>query len=67
MSLHTFSSKATEPIEFGGDPALATARLTTTAAPLVPAQVDALIAICDTSIDAADRAQHLAARWRGGA
>ena len=58
MSLHTFSSKATEPIEFGGDPALATARLTTTAAPLVPAQVDALIAICDTSIDAADRAQH---------
>ena len=58
MSLHTFSSKATQPIEFGGDPALATARLTTTAAPLTSAQIDALIAICDTSIDAADRAQH---------
>ena len=27
MSIHTFSTKATEPIEFGGDPALATSHL----------------------------------------
>ena len=58
MSIHTFSTQATEPIEFGGDPALATSHLPVTAHALSQTQVDGIAAICDTSVDAADRVQH---------
>ena len=58
MSKYTFQTAATDPIEFGGDPALATAHLTTHALDLTTEDVTALSAICDTSTDAVDRAKH---------
>ena len=58
MSKYTFQTAATDPIEFGGDPALATAHLSTNAPALSPDDVTALSAICDTSTDAVDRAKH---------
>ena len=58
MSKYTFQTAATDPIEFGGDPALATAHLTTHALDLSIEDVSAISAICDTSTDAVDRAKH---------
>lgn len=58
MSLHSFQTPTTDPIEFGGDPAVATARLSTSVRSLSSEEVDALAALCPTSTDSADKAQH---------
>jgi alkyldihydroxyacetonephosphate synthase len=69
MSIHTFSTRATEPIEFGGDPALATSHLPSPGRALTATEAQEIGAICDTSVDAAERAQHgrdwwpLSLRW----
>ena len=53
MSTHTFSTQATEPIEFGGDPALATSHLPSHGRSLTEIEAQELGAICDTTADAA--------------
>lgn len=58
MSLKKFSTEATQPIEFGGDPNDVTARLSTTAAALTADNVSAIAAICDTTTDHVTRAEH---------
>ena len=58
MSIHSFDTKATDPIEFGGDPAEATSRIRGPESSLAPEDLDAISAICDASVDAADRANH---------
>lgn len=58
MSLRKFSTAVTPPIEFGGNPADAHARLLTTAPALTTDNVSAISAICDTSTDQATRAEH---------
>ena len=69
MSIHTFSTRATEPIEFGGDPALATSHLPSPGRALTATEAKEIGAICDTTVDAAERAQHgrdwwpLSLRW----
>ncbi len=57
MTLHSFSTPATPPIEFGGDPSVATAHLGTIP-PLSEAHISAISALCPTSTDAADAAEH---------
>jgi alkyldihydroxyacetonephosphate synthase len=69
MSIHSFSTQAKEPIEFGGDPALATSHLPSPGRALSEVEARELGAICDTTADAAERAQHgrdwwpLSLRW----
>jgi len=69
MSIHSFSTQAKEPIEFGGDPALATSHLPSPGRALTEVEARELGAICDTTADAAERAQHgrdwwpLSLRW----
>ncbi len=58
MSIHSFSTQAKEPIEFGGDPALATSHLPSPGRALTEVEARELGAICDTTADAAERAQH---------
>jgi alkyldihydroxyacetonephosphate synthase len=58
MSLHSFHSEVTDPIEFGGDPSQATAVLQFPTTPLTQNQVDALSLLCETSADPSDRAHH---------
>lgn len=58
MNLPTFRISATEPIEFGGDPANATSVLTHTTTPLTAEQVRTIETLCDTSTDPSDRANH---------
>lgn len=58
MSLHSFHSEVTDPIEFGGDPSQATAVLQFPTTPLTQAQVDAITLLCETSADPSDRAHH---------
>lgn len=58
MSKHSFNSQVTDPIEFGGDPAQATAVLTHPTTSLTNEQVKAITLLCDTSADASDRAHH---------
>jgi alkyldihydroxyacetonephosphate synthase len=58
MTLHSFNTAITDPIEFGGDPAIATARLTHDVRSVSAEEVAALFAICNTSTDASDRAHH---------
>ena len=58
MTINRFSTRATAPIEFGGDAADATSRFAEQAVALDPAHVDAITALCPTSVDAADRAEH---------
>lgn len=58
MALHNFSTEATEPIEFGGDPAHATAHFRATAAALTEDNLASLSAICETSTDQVDRVKH---------
>ena len=47
MSIHTFSTRATEPIEFGGDPALATSHLPSPGRALTATEAQEIGAICD--------------------
>ena len=58
MSLHRFYTRATPPIEFGGDAADAASRFAQQAAPLDRTHVEAIAALCPTSNDRADRAEH---------
>ena len=58
MSIKRFSTEATPPIEFGSDAATATARLSTNAPALTADNIAELAAICDTTTDAATRAEH---------
>ena len=58
MSLKKFSTEATPPIEFGGDPSTASARLTTDAPTLTAEQLSAIAAICESSTDHITRAEH---------
>ena len=58
MSLHSFSSQPTEPIELGGAPSDTTARFVHQLVALTEAQCVAIEAICPTSRDVADRVQH---------
>lgn len=58
MSLKKFSTEATQPIEFGGNPNDVTARLSTSAAALTADNVSAITAICDTTTDHETRAEH---------
>lgn len=58
MSLNRFSTQATAPIEFGGEPAAATARFGAQASAVNQSQIDAISMLCPTSVDAADRAEH---------
>lgn len=58
MSLHSFRRSATEPIEFGGDPALATVAITHPTTSLTHEQVDVLSTMCETSTDSSDRVNH---------
>ena len=63
MSLHSFHTSVTDPIEFGGDPAIATARLTTSVRSLSTQEVTDIAALCPTSTDASDKAQHVRDWW----
>ena len=58
MTIKKFATDATPPIEFGGDPAAVTARFADHAVVLDDSHVTALGALCPTSTDAADRAEH---------
>lgn len=58
MSLHPFNTPVTHPIEFGGDPAVATPRLSGAVRSLTEDEVSNLSDMCDTSTDAQDRAEH---------
>lgn len=58
MTLKSFSTEATAPIEFGGDASQAQPRLSTNARALTADEVTAIAAICDTSTDAANLAEH---------
>jgi alkyldihydroxyacetonephosphate synthase len=58
MSQQSFHTPASDPIEFGGDPAVVTARLTTSVRSLSTQEVTDIAAICATSADAVDKAQH---------
>lgn len=58
MSLKKFSTEATPPIEFGGDPSEARARLTTDAPSLTADQLSSIAAICESSTDHITRAEH---------
>lgn len=58
MNMPMFRTSATEPIEFGGDPASATAVLTYQTKSLTDEQVRTLETLCDTSVDPIDRVQH---------
>ena len=58
MSLHSYNTAVTDPIEFGGDPSQVTARLNVATRSLTEAELDAIAEICDTQTDAEDRAKH---------
>jgi alkyldihydroxyacetonephosphate synthase len=58
VSLHTFNTAITDPIEFGGDPAVATSRLTGPATVITADNARDIAGICETIDDAADRANH---------
>lgn len=58
MSLHSFNTAVTAPIEFGGDPATATARLTGETTSLTQQQVETISTLCETSTDSQDRVEH---------
>lgn len=58
MSLHSFRQTVTDPIEFGGDPAQASAVFGHPTTPLTQQQVDALSTLCETSTDSSDRVHH---------
>lgn len=58
MSIQSFHTQVTDPIEFGGDPALAVSRIAGPESPVAPEDLDAIARICDTSFDEADRARH---------
>ena len=58
MSIQSFHTQVTDPIEFGGDPALAVSRIAGPESPVAPEDLDAISRICDTSFDEADRARH---------
>ena len=58
MSKQSFTSAATSPIEFGGDPALATARFTQSAVAVSADDITAISALCETSVDIVDRVEH---------
>lgn len=58
MSLNRFSTSATPPIEFGGDPSAATARFAAQAAALTQAHIDTIATLCPTSVDTTDRVEH---------
>lgn len=58
MSIQSFNTQVTDPIEFGGDPAAATSRIQGPETSLAPEDLDAIAQICDTSVDDADRARH---------
>lgn len=58
MATHEFSTRATEPIEFGGDPAAATSRINPGAASLSPEHREAITSLCASSVDPVDTAQH---------
>lgn len=58
MNMPMFRTSATEPIEFSGNPASATAVLTYQTKSLTDEQVRTLETLCDTSVDPIDRVQH---------
>lgn len=58
MSLHSFSTQPTEPIELGGNTSQTTARFSAQLVPITTEQVAALAAVCPTSVDVTDRVQH---------
>lgn len=58
MSLYSFNTTATEPIELAGSPDDTTARLDTAPVTLTISQVEAIAALCPTSTDKGDRVQH---------
>ena len=58
MNLHDFNTEVTDPIEFGGDPAEATAHLGSRVKELTEENIDALQKICATSTDKTDRVKH---------
>lgn len=58
MTLNRFSTQATAPIEFGGDPTAVTSRFTEQAISLTQEHIDTISTLCPTSVDAADRAEH---------
>ncbi len=58
MSLNRFSTRATPPIEFGGDASAATSRFAPQATALDRTHIEKIASLCPASIDAADRAEH---------
>ena len=58
MSLYTFSTPATPPIEFGESAASAHAHFSPVKASVSQSHIDSISAICETSVDKADLAEH---------
>lgn len=58
MPLHSFNSRATEPIELGGDPAHTTARFADEAVVVTTEQIEEIAALCPTTLDRGDLVEH---------
>lgn len=58
MSLHSFQSQATEPIELGGPATDTTARLSSSIFIVTDTHIADITALCPTTVDVADRVQH---------
>ncbi|MEY3805622.1 MAG: hypothetical protein RIR69_434 [Actinomycetota bacterium] len=58
MSLHSFHTQPTEPIELGGSATDTTARLSSSTVIVTDAQIADIAALCPTTSDIADRVQH---------
>lgn len=58
MTLHSFHTQPTEPIELGGPPAQTTARLSTSTVALTEDHVAKITSLCPSTVEISDRVQH---------